>query len=327
MAETPATPGNPFKEGAESSVDAQKIALTQLLADQGAKGAQVIQNRGQDAAALAAQQQAQFGQMGAGTNFLYQTFDRDAAQAGTNHTNEQARIQAANQAYMDQVKAAIPIHAKDTDAYYEALRKEFEDRQAEREQAMALARMAASRSGGGGGGGRSSASALSEIPVQQRTPSAAAEAGAAGGQRDILSAAAAVGMDVNAAKRRWVDKDQSNPFRDKDAALANAIELGIADLIGSDATWAEVMAQGKALAGELGLDYAANVQPWLAMYSPLWGVQDSEWIVPVAQGPSNAGRSSTARRATNVSPRASGKKSSGSSGKKSGWGLTTRGQR
>src|SRR5690606_13254501 len=112
MAETPQTPNNPFREGADKSIDAQKIALTEALAQQGSQATRVIQNRGADAAALA---QA----AGQAANPLYQTFNRDAQQAQDFQNNELARIQAANQAYMEQAKAALPIHQRDTDAYYE----------------------------------------------------------------------------------------------------------------------------------------------------------------------------------------------------------------
>lgn len=254
-------PGNPFAEGAESSVDAQKIALTQMLAEQGARGAQVVQNRGQDAQALAAMQQQQYGGQ---PSSLYQTFDRDAQQMAQAQANEQARTASANQFYMDQVKAAIPIHQADTDAYYEALRKEYEDRQAERAQAMALARSRGGGGGGGGGGGRGGGGG----PQLSGSP------------RSLQAAAAAVGISAGDVDKWWGPKAKG-----KAATLRDGIDIGIYDHLNNGDPWELVVAEARAGARQLGLDFNTYAQPLLAQYSPLWGVDDS-WIAP----PQNRGQ-------------------------------------
>jgi len=234
MAETPAAPGNPFKEGAEESVDAQKIALTKMLAEQGAVGSQIRSNRAQDAAALSAAG-------GQPANPLYQTFERDAAQAQQASAAESARIQAANQAYLDQVKAALPIHQRDTDAYYEALRKEYEDRQREREaeERYRQQQLAASRASSGGSSNallralearavdrEMAAMDFADLNAAQKTPSMARAAGASGGQRSIIDAAKALGFDPKAAEKRWVKGDPKSQFYQQDQALKRAIEQG-----------------------------------------------------------------------------------------------------
>lgn len=291
MAETPATPGNPFREGAEQSVDAQKIALTKMLAEQGAVGSQILSNRAQDAAALSAASGQQ-------ANPLYQTFERDAAQARQFQQSEAARIAAANQAYLDQVKSALPIHARDTDAYYEALRKEYEDRQRQREaeeryrqQQLAAQRRASSSSNAlvkaleaRAVDRELAAQDFADLHAGQKTPSLAKMAGVAGGPRSIIDAAKALGFDPKAAEKRWVKGDPKSQFYQQDQALMSAIKQGMDLAIANDLPWAQVVADGRELAKSLGLNYEANVQPWLAVYSPLWGLKDSEWATPVPRG-------------------------------------------
>lgn len=294
---TPAAPANAFDEGADQSAERQKAALTELLAQQGQTGANLLKNRGEDAAALAAQAKAQYGDAGAPVSNLYSTFERDAQQRVNAHTEEMARIQAANGAYMDQVKGAIPLQRQDSQNYMDAMKAEFEDRQRQREaeqaardQAAANARSAASNS-----------SALQrllddreaqnvvgkldwdKLVPMDRTPNEASQFGAAGSERNIMDAAAAIGVDPAAMKSRFIDKAPSQ-FSEQDQALADSMRQMLSDAKSQNVPWRSVVAQAQAIAGEVGLDYRANIQPWLATVSQLWGVQDKDWLTPVKSG-------------------------------------------
>lgn len=294
---TPEAPKNTFDEGATESVDRQKAALTELLASQGATGLRLLQNRGADAGAIAAQAKAQYGDAGKPVSDLYQTFERDAQQRTNAHNEEQARIQAANRAYMDQVGAAIPLQRQDSENYMNALRMEFEDRQRQREAEEQARQAAAARAASAA----SSSSLLAKLLEKkeadnamaklewtdtgpmERTPSMAKAAGAAGGERSIIDAAAAIGMDPEAAKRRWVER-QDSQFREQDDALIQAMRDMLSEAVAKDVPWRSVLASAQSIASEIGLDYRANVQPWLATVSGLWGVEDKDWLSPLAQG-------------------------------------------
>lgn len=261
MANTPATPGNPFREGAEQSVDAQKIALTKMLAEQGAVGSQILSNRAQDAAALSAASGQQ-------ANPLYQTFERDAAQARQFQQSEAARIAAANQAYLDQVRAALPIHARDTDAYYEALRKEYEDRQRQREmqerlQRAQLAAAAASRSAAV----KRPTGALSEATPSQK-----------------MSWEQALKVVGNKSDPQALLRGHSYK---KMAPLVNDI---IADAVANNWSWDQVLLATRSATSnpETLMAYGWNpnvkapwdsiIQPLLLMESYRWGVPPESWV-------------------------------------------------
>lgn len=315
MAETPIAPKNPWDEGAEASSDAQKAALAKVLAEQGSLGVQSIQNRSQDANAISAQAQAQFG---VGGGAPYQTFQRDAEQARIAQEQHMARIGAANNAYMDQVKGAIPLQRGDTEAMYGAMRLEYEERQREREaeearraQAAADARRSSSSSSSNAllkalekraVDRELAAQDFADLNAGQKTPSLAKGAGAAGGMRDILQAAKDLGMDVNAAKRRWVDNDPKNRFAAQDKALKAQIEIEMQEALANDVPWAQVISGTKLMAQDMGLDWTANIQPWLAMYSPLWGVADSEWATSIPKGPGYGYQSPTKNTSTKKKP-------------------------
>lgn len=294
---TPPAPTNTFDEGADQSVERQKAALTELLAQQGATGAQLLKNRGEDAGALAAAAKAQYGDAGQPVSALYQTFERDAQQRTNAHTEEQARIQAANQAYMDQVKGAIPLQRQDSQNYMDALKAEFEDRQRQREAEQAARDQAAANARAAS----SSTSVLAKLLEQRdaqntigklewdamgpldRTPKEANQFGAAGKERNIMDAAAAIGVDPAAMKSRFIDKVPSQ-FSEQDQAIMDQMRGMLSEAVAKNVPWRSVLASAQQIASDVGLDYRANIQPWLATVSQLWGVQDSDWLTPVQGG-------------------------------------------
>lgn len=293
---TPEKPANAFDQGATDSVERQKQALTELLASQGNAGRQLLQNRGQDAGAIAAAAKAQYGDAGKPVSDLYDTFNRDAEQSKQFHDQEQARILAANKGYMDQVTSAIPLQRKDSDTYLEALRLQFEDRQRQAEEeaaqkaASAAAQKAATQSYYQKQTDKNTADTQlakdkwAQTSKELRRPQDAELAGAAGGPRDIVAAATAIGMDPNAAKNRWVDR-KAGQFREQDDQLMTTMTDTLQDAYEKNKSWGEVMTVTKAFAAQQGLNWEANIQPWLATYSPLWGMEDADWVTAPAKGP------------------------------------------
>jgi hypothetical protein len=288
---TPDAPKNAFDEGADQSAERQKQALTQLLASQGSAGAQLLKNRGEDAGALAAQARAQYGDAAAPVKNLYNTFERDAQQRQNAQTEEMARIQAANSTYMDQMKAAIPLHKQESDDYMNALRMEFEDRQRQREAEEAERAAAASSRAGVQAQLTNLQKAQEKVSIEmqmaqeqfkktawgEKTPELAQAAGMTGSPRTIEQAATAVGMDPEAAKRRWVTKEQSQ-FREADDTIEQTLTDTLNDALKNNMRWDQVVMAAQQFANFMGMDYSVNIQPWLAQYSPLWGVADAEWI-------------------------------------------------
>jgi hypothetical protein len=310
VAPTPEKPQNAYG-GAEQSAEQQKRALVELLASQGNAGKQLIENRGQDASAIAAAAKSQWGDASMPVQMLYQTFGRDARQATSSHQNEQARMQQAHQAYMDQVAAGVPMLRQEGDNYIERMRLEYEDRQRQREaeeQARAeemqmrreahAASMASSRSRGGSDSNalikaleeraidrELSAQDFANLDAGSKKPSLARNAGAQGGKRDILQAAKDIGFDVKAAEKRWVKGDPKSQFYQQDQALKKQIEIEMQEALANDVPWAQVLSGTRLMAEDLGLNWEANFQPWLAVYSPLWGITDAEWVVNIPKGP------------------------------------------
>ncbi len=147
----PERPADTFA-GAEGSVERQKQALVQLLAEQGTYGAQQLKNRQQAANGLSINAQAATpaeAPMNANTKALYDVFGRDSEQSLQQHNQEQARILAANKAYMDQAGAAMPLDRSANEAYTTALKMGYEERQRARQaeieqQQLANQRAAAS---------------------------------------------------------------------------------------------------------------------------------------------------------------------------------------
>lgn len=144
---TPTTPADPF-QGGEQSAERQKQALVQLLAEQGTYGAKQLQNRADNADATRAsamQAQSPTAPMNATTQALYDVFTRDAGQSKMQQDQEQARILAANKAYMDQVGAAVPLARADNEAYTTAMKMQYEEAQRQREAELEQQRLANQR--------------------------------------------------------------------------------------------------------------------------------------------------------------------------------------
>lgn len=335
MAPTPEKPKNAY-DGAEQSAERQKQALVELLASQGNAGKQLIENRGQDAGAIAAAAKQQWGDAGLPVQMLYETSQRDAQQAAQSQANEQQRIQGAHQAYMSQVAAGVPLLRQEGDNYIERSRLEYEDRQRQREQEERMqaeqaqmqreqhqASLAASRRSGSSSSSNALLDALEKRAVSreidamdfadlgagQKTPSLAKNAGAAGAKRDLLQAAKDIGFDVKAAEKRWVRGDPKSQFAAQDKALKQQIEIEMQEALANDVPWAQVISGTRLMAEDLGLDWTANFQPWLATYSPLWGVKDSDWVQAIPKGPTSpppSSPSSRGSRPTTASNRAPG---------------------
>lgn len=303
MAETPQAPETTFGPDAEDSAERQKQALIRIIGDQGHYGAKQLQARaaaaqGLQAGAMAAPATQMAGGLDPANQALYDVFTRDAAASQQSHSQETQRIQAANQAYMDQVKAAIPMQRADLDAFTNAQRMEYEERQRIREQEAADRAAAAARASAQSHQMSIMQRALenreadkvisqldwSEMGPMERTVKAAKSAGAQGGARSLMDAAAAIGMDPEVARRRWISPDGQDQFAEQDAMLAREMQGMLSEAVSNGGvTWSQVIAAAQDIGSKLGFDYRANVQPWLATVSQLWGVDDKDWLQPLAQ--------------------------------------------
>lgn len=138
MAATPATPDNPFNGGgAEQNIDAQKALLNNLIANQGQGGRALYERQAPEAQAMLNDRLSSAGTVPAARQAVYDAFTRDARAAEQQQANTIARQGQIGQLFMDQAKAAVPIYSKNVDLASQAMRQQFEERQAAQAAARA----------------------------------------------------------------------------------------------------------------------------------------------------------------------------------------------
>lgn len=148
MAATPATPDNPFSGGgAEQNIDAQKALLNNLIANQGQGGRALYERQAPEAQAMLNDRLSSAGTVPAARQAVYDAFTRDARAAEQQQANTIARQGQIGQLFMDQAKAAVPIYSKNVDLASQAMRQQFEERQA----AQAASRSSGSLTGAAAG--------------------------------------------------------------------------------------------------------------------------------------------------------------------------------
>lgn len=296
MAETPTAPPDAY-QGAEDEAEKQKRALVQILGQQGQYGAQQLQNRASAAQMLNAQPTEAGLPRSATTQAMYDAFTRDAQSAIDSHGMEQQRIQAANQAYMDQVRGAVPLQRADLQSYTDAQRMAFEDREKERQAREAERAAAAARASAASASANRSYESIARekrdvekkfaaedwdsMPPEMRTALGAAQVGKSGSALSVEDAMKALGMSVptgNVAPGDNYWKTEGRTYTD--AKKANSMmQSFFSDMMSSDATWGEVVSTARSLTpdnfAEYGLDMTQfdpkAIGVWLAAYAPLWG--------------------------------------------------------
>lgn len=141
MADIPQSPDNPFNGGgAEKNIDAQRAMLNDLIANQGQAGRDIYSRQAPEAQAMLGQRLTAAGPVPAARQAVYDAFTQDARAAEQQQTNTMQRQAQLGNVFLDQAKAAVPIYSKNADLASQAMRQQFEERQAAQ---------AASRSGGG----------------------------------------------------------------------------------------------------------------------------------------------------------------------------------
>ncbi len=147
MAATPATPDNPFNGGgAEQNIDAQKALLNNLIANQGQGGRALYERQAPEAQSLLNDRLSSAGPVPAARQAVYDAFTRDARAAEQQQANTIARQGQIGQLFMDQAKAAVPIYSKNVDLASQAMRQQFEERQAAQQAQRAAAAASSARS-------------------------------------------------------------------------------------------------------------------------------------------------------------------------------------
>ena len=302
---TPELPANAF-DGTEGEIEKQKNALVKILADQGTMGLKTLQ--AQQAGAqqtAAAPSPAQLAgapvPRSAGVQAMYDAFTNNASSKIAGHEQEQARIQAANTAYMDQTKAAVPLHKADLDASMKAMQMEFEERQRIRDQEEAARQAAAARASASAAAASSKPTYeqtqrekrdvdlkfaqedWDKTPPELRTPQMAAQLGHAKSGIGLDEAAIALGMgpsDDPYARYGSEDMREGPALRSAKSkevgSMMNAIK---AQAIAEDWTWQELLAEVSTISTEDLESFkvttwdprAANI--WLRSIQSLWGIE------------------------------------------------------
>ena len=136
---TPPVPVNPFSGGgAEQNVDKQKALLNDLIAMQGQGARTLYERQGAEAQGLLQQRLAGAGTVPDARKAVYDAFTQDARAADQQHAQTVQRQSQLGSMFMDQAKAAVPIHAKNVDATTEAMRMQFEERRQKEADQYAL---------------------------------------------------------------------------------------------------------------------------------------------------------------------------------------------
>lgn len=200
-----AEPIDPYANGgAENNIERQKGLLNDLIAQTGQQGRQLYERQGPDAMAMLNHQLQTSPATPDSRKAVYDQFVNDAKMAEQSNAQGMQRQAALNAQFLDQAKAAVPIHAADVKNQQEALRMQFEDAKAER----------AARAASSGGGSRKltveeriaaglddaavkngiTATLLKDIPKSEWTASDAKKAGLAGAKGSYMEAASELGL-------------------------------------------------------------------------------------------------------------------------------------
>jgi hypothetical protein len=303
MAETPA-PADPFA-GAEQRTEEEKRKLVQDIAQRGAYAGSQLANRAQAAQGLAGAAPGMAPgapvQADANTRALYDVFNRDAAESQAQHGQEMQRITAANEAYMSQVGAGIGALRLDNQAYTDAQRRAYEDREKDR-QAQLAAQRASSRS--------SSSSAKAILSPEQKAqedhrynteaaklsaqgkaatqlrPSEVAATGQAAQGLNRQKAFSAFGLQdplqmtgLSQASARYKDPKAAKTFN----GYSQYVQAALASAAAEDLSYEEVVANfkddlrnNKDAFAQFGVapsasDFERWLKPLMAMYGNAWG--------------------------------------------------------
>lgn len=288
MAETPATPANPFVGGGtEQNIDRQKALLNDLLAQEGQYGKDIFSRQAPDAQALLAQRAQDAGQQPDARKAVYDAFVRDAGAAEQQHTRTIERQAALNSQFLDQAKAAVPIHAQNMDQITNALKMGFEDRQSDRQAQLAAQRAQASASAKANAPktleqliaegvlkGKATqgikAELLKDIPQSQWTASDAEAAGKKGKQLDYDEAASKLGM---ATRQKTAAGPGAVPgwLRDKDGITE--IQTAIDGMYDQDYSFEQMLKELSSFAPDYP-NWTDLSQVLLTANAPRWGIED-----------------------------------------------------
>jgi hypothetical protein len=293
VADTPVAPPNPFQGGGtEQNIDRQKALLNDMIAMEGQNARQIYERQAPDAQNLLNQQLAgQGGQHSPDARkAVYDAFIRDAQSAEGQHKRTLERQTALNAAFMDQAKAAVPIHAKEVDYATEAMRLQYEER-ARREAEAAAAQRAARSQASSAKSFESKLQAALEgvaidkevskaqlggVPKTEWTPKDAAAVGAKGKPGDINKF----------AREQSIPETWTNSRKGKEilGTLKPVIEGMIRDNLsfGETATLLQqMMADDPASFGDFEI-YGNLV---LGAYAPVWGGTWDEMLGGEVFGP------------------------------------------
>jgi hypothetical protein len=268
-APAPGVPVDPYANaGAEGNIDRQKALLNDIIAAQGQRGRQIYEGQPAEAQQALQAQLASAPATGEARKAVFDAYINDAKLAQQGHTEFTQRQSQLNSNFLDQAKAAVPIHAADLKNQQEALRMQFEDAKAARE--AAAADRAASRASSGPKTtdqmvaealqklevtNRVKAEALKGVPPGDWTMTDARAAGLAGGKMNLTDAAISLGMDHN-----WVKKLQP-----QETKALNAIQSFIDNLVDEDVSFNAAQSQAQQ-AYDMGL-FNENSDP-LNPYQP-----------------------------------------------------------
>jgi hypothetical protein len=305
---TPAAPADAYA-GSQDAIERQKNALVQILGEQGVYGQKQLQARQASAAALASaptpsQQAGAPVTQDPTQRAMYDAFTKDAQSNIASDAQEQARIQQANMAYMDQVKGAIPLQQADLQSYTDSQRMAYEDRQKQRDAELAAQQAAAARAAASSAAANDpnkiyetlkakidaqnkiDAEQWDKMPIEQRTASAAGQLGKGGNKLTIDSAMAALGMDVAGPRSHespndpYWDAGHPGKVQTDAKTITPMMTSFFQDMLAGDKTWGEVVSTAHSFTpdnfSQYGVDMA-NIDPksigvWLAMYAPSFGV-------------------------------------------------------
>lgn len=213
-----AAPIDPYaNQGAEQNIDRQKALLNDIIASQGQAGRQLYERQTPDAQAALQAQLASAPATPDARKAVFDAYGQDAKLAEQGQNEFMQRQQLLNSNFLDQAKAAVPIHATDVKNQQEALRMQFEDAQQQRAAAASRAssgsrnltideRIAAGIDTAKVNAGVKSA-LLANIPKSQWTVSDAKGAGTTQGKKDPASASYELGFPPGFWSATGLDKN------------------------------------------------------------------------------------------------------------------------
>ena len=293
MAATPATPDNPFNGGgAEQNIDAQKALLNNLIANQGQGGRALYERQAPEAQAMLNDRLSSAGTVPAARQAVYDAFTRDARAAEQQQANTIARQGQIGQLFMDQAKAAVPIYSKNVDLASQAMRQQFEERQA----AQAASRASSASSTGAAAGALKAQQDLAywnTVDPDGKNPNNPLTKGGVGTVRTVEQAA----KDGTAQPPKtfeqatqalnlpsWQKLANTYPGLQEDATQIQSAINGMAAKKGTQAlTFDDVYAALQAVATDDTLKSPTNqrqllIDVLLGANAGRWGVQDpNEW--------------------------------------------------